>query len=179
MDDDGELLRRASGGDAAAFELLVRRHAAALFRLARPIVRDDQVAEEVVQDTFLKAHANLRSFRGEAAVKTWLSSICYRTAIDRSRRRQPVVVPIETADATARPDDVDLRMALSDALDELPDDEREAFYLVQVLGYSREEAASICAVPASTLRSRVGRARLRLAASLRALEDTAAQGRST
>ena len=179
MDDDGELLRRASGGDTAAFELLVRRHAGALFRLARPIVRDDQQAEEVVQDTFVKAHANLTSFRGESAVKTWLSSICYRTAIDQARRRRLAVVPIETAVEAARHDDVDLRMALSDALEELPDDEREAFYLVQVLGYSREEAAHICGVPASTMRSRVGRARLRLAASLRALEDTAAQGRST
>ena len=179
MDDDGELLRRASGGDAVAFELLVRRHAGALFRLARPIVRDDQMAEEVVQDTFVKAHAHLASFRGESAVTTWLSSICYRTAIDRTRRRRLDIVPIERAAESGQHDDVDLRMALSDALDELPDDEREAFYLVQVLGYSREEAAQICAVPASTLRSRVGRARLRLAASLRALEDTAAQGRST
>lgn len=174
--DDGELVQRAAGGDAVAFELLVRRHAGPLFRLARSIVHDDHLAEEVVQDTFLKAHRNLGTFRGDSKVSTWLSSICYRTAIDRSRRRRTNVVSIETAREQGRHDDVDLRLALSDALDELPADEREAFYLVQVLGYSREEAAHIVGVPASTMRSRVGRARQRLAQSLRALEDSAAQG---
>lgn len=175
MDDD-ELVHRAAGGDAAAFELLVRRHAGPLFRIARPIVRDDYLAEEVVQDTMIKAHRNLSGFRGDSSVKTWLSSICYRTAIDRSRGARPNVLPIDTARTAAQHEDVDLRLALSDALDELPADERQAFYLVVVLGHSREEAAAIVDVPASTMRSRVGRARQRLAASLRQLEDSIAQG---
>ena len=175
--DDSELVQRAAAGDAAAFELLVRRHAGALFRLARPIVRDDHLAEEVVQDTFFKAHRNLATFRGDAKVSTWLSSICYRTAIDRVRASRRNVVSLEAArEQPGHQDDIDLRLALSDALDELPSDEREAFYLVQVLGYSREEAAQIVDVPASTLRSRVARARQRLAESLRALEESVAQG---
>ena len=177
--DDVELVERAAGGEAVAFELLVRRHAGPLFRLARPIVRDDHLAEEVVQDTFVKAHRNLATFRGDSTVKTWLSSICYRTAIDRARTQRTNVLPIEAVRERPGHEDVDLRLALSDALDELPPEEREAFYLVQVLGYSREEASHIVGVPPSTMRSRVGRARQRLAASLRALEESVTQGRST
>ena len=177
--DDSELVQRAAEGDAAAFEMLVRRHAASLFRLARSIVREDQLAEEVVQDTLIKAHRHLATFRGDSKVSTWLSSICYRTAIDQTRSKRLRVVSIEAVGEQGRPDEVDLRLALSDALDELPSDEREAFYLVQVLGYSREEAASIVGVPASTMRSRVARARQRLAQSLTALEESITQGPPT
>lgn len=67
MDDDTALVNRTLDGDPYAFELLVRRHADALWRLARSVVRDDHRAEEVVQDTFVKAHANLASFRATRA----------------------------------------------------------------------------------------------------------------
>jgi RNA polymerase sigma-70 factor, ECF subfamily len=173
--DDAELLQRAADGDAVAFELLVRRHADGLWRLARSVLRDDHLAEEAVQDTFVKAHDVLGSFRGEAAVRTWLSTICYRACVDRLRRRQHNVVPLDAARHRARAEDHDLRLVLQEALAALPDAEQEAFALVHVLGYRREEAAAIVGVPASTLRSRVARAQLRLAATL-ADDPTAAGG---
>lgn len=165
--DDTTLLTRALDGDSAAFELLVRRHADRLWRFARSVVHDDHLAEEVVQDTFVKAHANLASYRGDASVGSWLGSICYRNAIDRVRLKRLQVVSLDAArHRRQEAADEDLRLVLAEIVEELPDDEREAFTLVHVLGYSREEAASIVNAPPSTIRSRVARACTRLADAL-------------
>jgi RNA polymerase sigma-70 factor, ECF subfamily len=164
--DDTQLVGQAAEGDGIAFELLVRRHADGLWRLARSILGDDDYAEEAVQDTFVKAHRALGSYRADASVRTWLSSICYRTCIDRLRLRSHDVVPIDRARKRERTGDHELRLVLRDALDRLPPQQRQAFTFVHVLGYSREEAAAVLGVPASTLRSRVARAQERLADAL-------------
>jgi RNA polymerase sigma-70 factor, ECF subfamily len=70
--DDSTLVARAASGDEAAFELLIRRHTDAVWRMAITLLADSQVAEEAVQDTFIKAYRGLSGFRGEAAVRTWL-----------------------------------------------------------------------------------------------------------
>lgn len=167
--DDNELVTQAAAGDESAFELLVRRHTDAAWRMARSMLRDDFAAEEAVQDTFLKAYRNLHTFRGEAKVSTWLLSICHRACIDRLRlKRLNVVALDDVRRERGREDRTDLKVAVEAALAELPDDEREGFVLVEVVGHSREEAAEIVGVPASTMRSRVSRAREKLA---RALSD--------
>lgn len=167
--DDHALVREAAQGDDAAFEHLVRRHTDVAWRMARSMLRDDFAAEEVVQDTFLKAYRNLHTFRGDSKVSTWLLSICRRTCIDRARRKRHPVVSIDEARLeSGRDDRTDLKVSIERALDRLPDDEREAFLAVEVLGHTREEAAEIFGVPASTMRSRVSRAREKLA---RALSD--------
>jgi RNA polymerase sigma-70 factor (ECF subfamily) len=161
--DDHTLVRKAAQGDELAFEVLVRRHTESVWRLARSLLRDDFAAEEAVQDTFLKAHRALAGFRGEAAVTTWLLAICHRCCIDRLRRRRAEVVPIEhLRERRAREDTAELRLSLQAALETLSPNDRQAFTLVDVLGYSREEAAAITGMPASTMRTRVARARARL-----------------
>jgi RNA polymerase sigma-70 factor (ECF subfamily) len=174
--DDGELARRAATGDMEAFELLVRRHTDRVWRMAWSMLRDRFAAEEAVQDTFVKAHRSLGTFRGQSAFGTWLLAICRRSCVDRLRSRTAQVIPLEEARAlrqeTASPE---LRMDLERALADLPGADREAFVLVDVLGHSREEAAVIAGVPSSTMRSRVARARERLADALRP-EAAAGQG---
>lgn len=156
-------MERAAAGDDLAFETMVRRHADAVWRLARANLRDDFTAEEVVQDTFVKAHRALAGFRGDASLRTWLLAICQRTCIDVSRRKRPAVVSLDEARrARAHEDQPELTVALGQAMGRLSDDERRAFTLVDVLGYSREEAAQIVGVPPSTMRSRVAKARLRM-----------------
>ncbi len=165
--EDHALVRQAAEGDDAAFEQLVRRHTDAAWRMARSLTRDDFLAEEVVQDTFLKAHRNLHSFRGEAKFSTWLLSICHRTCIDRLRLKKADVVPLDEVRGLHRPPErTDLKVAIERALEQLPDDEREAFVLVEVVGHTRGDAAVIAGVPASTMRSRVSRARHKLARAL-------------
>lgn len=177
MVDDLGLVERALRDDEAAFELLVRRHAEAVWRLASSLLADRHDAEEAVQDTFLKAFRHLDSFRAESSFRTWLHSICHRTCLDRLRSPRAQVVPLEEIrerrDAEGTPE---LRLALKETLEGLPSDERRAFVLVHVLGYSREEAAEICGVPASTMRSRVLRARQRLAQAMERSEFVEGDG---
>lgn len=165
--DDAVLVGRAAAGDELAFEVLVRRHTETVWRMARSLLDDDFAAEEAVQDTFLKAHRGLARFRGEAAVTTWLLSICNRCCIDRLRLRRADVVPLEhLREQRAREDTAELRLSIERALPALAPADRQAFTLVDVLGYSREEAAAIAAVPSSTMRTRVARARARLVDAL-------------
>lgn len=165
--DDHDLIERVRRGDGAAFELLVRRHSGAAWRFARSLLHDDFAADEAVQDAFLKAHRALPSFRADAAFQTWLFTIVRRMCLDRLRSRKPPVVSLDEArHVRARRDSALLRLVIEQAMAELPVLEREAFALVDVLGHSRESAASIVGVPASTMRSRVARARERLAESL-------------
>lgn len=167
MDDDHALVIDAAGGSREAFESLVRRHTDAVWRMARARLRDDFAAEEATQDTFLKAYRNLHTFRGESAVRTWLLSICHRTCIDRLRLKRAELVSLEDARPLRSPEErPDLKVALEAAMEHLAPEEREAFQLVDVLGYSREEAAAVVGVPSSTMRSRVARARERLAREL-------------
>jgi RNA polymerase sigma-70 factor (ECF subfamily) len=172
--DDLALLDRAATGDEPAFELLVRRHTGAVWRYARSFLPDDFAAEEAVQDTFVKAYRGMAAFRGASSVRTWLLSICHRTCIDATRRRRATVVSLDEARrARARDEHHELRLALAHGVGTLPGPERQAFQLVDILGYSREEAAEIVGVPASTMRSRVSRARKRM---LAALDEAAAEG---
>ena len=166
MDDLG-LIERAAKGDDLAFELLVRRHTESAWRLARSLLRDDFAADEAVQDTFVKVHRSLDGFRGDAAVRTWMLAICHRTCIDRLRLKKAEVVSLdEVRTRRQRDDEHELRMAIEAEVARLGDAEREAFTLVDMLGYSREEAAAVVGVPASTMRSRVARARAQLAQAL-------------
>ena len=175
--DDHDLIRRAAGGDQPAFEALVRRNTPAVWRMARSMLTDDMAAEEAVQDTFLKAYRNLHTFRGEAKVSTWLLTICHRACIDRLRLKRADVVSLDAVRRErGREDRPELRLALEAALAGLPHEEREAFVLVAVTGHSREEAAEIVGVPASTMRSRVSRARQRLAEALGDAREEAAGG---
>jgi RNA polymerase sigma-70 factor (ECF subfamily) len=127
-------------------------------------------AEELAQDTFLRAYGALGGWRGDASLRTWLATICRRLCIDRARLKQPETV-IEpdleaAAGSTSETEALADRFDLRAALDRLPADDRAAFLLVCHYGYSSFEAAALLCVPASTVRSRVGRARQRLAAAL-------------
>lgn len=167
---DAALAARAAGGDTGAFETLMRRHYAAVWRVAFLSAREAMAAEELTQDTFLRAYGALAGWRGDSSLRTWLATICRRLCIDRARLKQPelVIAPDleaaagSTSETEALADRFDLRAAL----DRLPADDRQAFLLVHHYGYSSFEAAALLGVPASTVRSRVGRARQRLAGAL-------------
>jgi RNA polymerase sigma-70 factor, ECF subfamily len=167
---DAALAASAAGGDTAAFETLMRRHYSAVWRIAFLSVREEMAAEELTQDTFLRAYGALAGWRGDASMRTWLATICRRLCIDRARLKQldTVIAPDLEAVAGSASETEALadRFDLRAALDRLPADDREAFLLVHHYGYSSFEAATMLGVPASTVRSRIGRARERLATAL-------------
>jgi RNA polymerase sigma-70 factor (ECF subfamily) len=89
--DDSELVARACDGDPSSFETIMRRHNRLLFRTARGIARDDAEAQDVVQQTYLHAFSHLASFRGDAALGTWLARIAINAALDAERKRGRLV----------------------------------------------------------------------------------------
>ncbi|MGO4839156.1 sigma-70 family RNA polymerase sigma factor, partial [Rhizobiaceae sp. 2RAB30] len=95
--DDRRLVDLARRRDEDAIRVLVQRYNRRLFRVARGIVRDDAEAEDVVQETYVRAFTNLGSFRGEAQLSTWLTRIALNEALGRMRRRRPTAELTEPA----------------------------------------------------------------------------------
>lgn len=148
---------------------LVREHARTVWRLAYGMLGDPGAAEDVAQETFLRAHRARGTFRGQAPARTWLLSICRNLCRDRLRAPHPDHVPLDAAPVgalEAAPADpgrqVVLRRVLAEGLRALPAGEREAVVLVDVLGFTAAEGARLTGVPATTLRSRRSRAHARL-----------------
>jgi RNA polymerase sigma-70 factor (ECF subfamily) len=169
VDDLTRLFLAARDGDRTALFHAVRESQADVWRLAAHLVgRED--ADDVTQDTFVRAWRALPAFRGDSSARTWLLAIARRACADavrgRVRRRRlaeraAAALPGPSVSDPAGAHDVH---ALIAGLDR---DQRDAFVLTQVVGCSYTEAASICGVPVGTIRSRVARARERLLAQLR------------
>jgi RNA polymerase sigma-70 factor (ECF subfamily) len=175
-DDEITRLARAAGrGDASATTAFVQRTQADVWRYVAYLVGREH-ADDVTQDTYLRALRSLPGFRGETAALTWLMSIARRTAMDhfRCRRRRPVVVDGAAETLEERPEpggpDPAAELALRALIERLEPDRRAAFVLTQLLGFPYAEAALACGVPIGTVRSRVSRAREDLVRSLEAAE---------
>ncbi|MFC9891063.1 sigma-70 family RNA polymerase sigma factor [Streptomyces pilosus] len=164
----------ARGGDPAAVEHFVR----ALHRDVRHYVTylsaDPQAAEDLAQDTFLRALGSLHRFEGRSSARTWLLSIARRAVIDSYRHASARPRPADTDDWQAAAEGAQPRglpgfddgVALAELLDALPEERREAFVLTQLLGLPYTEAAELSDCPVGTVRSRVARARSSLIRSL-------------
>ncbi|CAM5503124.1 sigma-70 family RNA polymerase sigma factor [Streptomyces pilosus] len=164
----------ARGGDPAAVEHFVR----ALHRDVRHYVTylsaDPQAAEDLAQDTFLRALGSLHRFEGRSSARTWLLSIARRAVIDSYRHASARPRPADTDDWQAAAEGAQPRglpgfddgVALAELLDALPEERREAFVLTQLLGLPYAEAAELSDCPVGTVRSRVARARSSLIRSL-------------
>lgn len=186
-----ELCRRVACGDARALERLMRLHNQRLYRTARAILRDDAEAEDVVQETYLRAYRGMSLFRGEAALSTWLVRICVHEALARRRKalRRAEVIPIRAGlseaeidahalvpegDSTlAAAENGELRRRIEGRIDALPDAFREVFVLRALEGMSVEETAAALDLPPATVRTRFFRARSRLREALCQEADTA------
>ena len=161
---DRELLSAHCAGDPEAFGELFRRHRDRMWALALRTTRDPELAADAVQEAFLAAFRRADSFRGEAAVTTWLHRIVVNSCLDRLRRIKPVAsLPDGDLSALADPRDhhgsVDVRLDVRAALGQLPEGQRMALVLVDMHGLSIAEAASILDVAEGTIKSRCARGR--------------------
>jgi RNA polymerase sigma-70 factor (ECF subfamily) len=129
------------------------------YRFVLRIVRNPQTAEDVTQDAFLKAYVALPRFRWRARFSTWLFGIAHNCAVDAIRRSSRQQRALAVAPPERAPPDPATTLALSTALDGLPDDLRRAFTLVEVFGFDYAEASTILDWPIGTLKSRMHRAR--------------------
>lgn len=162
----------ARDGDPVATAALVRATQSDVWRLCAAMV-DAQEADDLTQETYLRALGALPSFRGQAPFRFWLLGVARHTCADHLRRvvrRRRLTLRLLSAPAEAVPEvstDVDARAALAG----LDADRRAAFALTQLIGLSYEEAALALDVPIGTVRSRVARARQQLLAEHREAES--------
>jgi len=153
------LAAAAGRGDRGAAAQFVRATQASVWRYVAYLA-DQQVADDLTQETYLRAFRALHTFRGDADARIWLLTIARRTVADhhRRQRRRPISVQPAADIEPAVPDHADT-VALHQLVRRLDPDRRTAFVLTQLLGLSYAEAATVCDVPVGTIRSRVARAR--------------------
>ncbi|MHA7177041.1 RNA polymerase sigma factor [Arthrobacter sp. Sr24] len=166
---DAVLAERAGDGDAAAFEMLARRHAPLMRAYARRLVNSHAEADDVVQEALIAAWKDITHLQDGAAAKAWLMRIVSRRAVDTGRRRkshdnlddQP-----EAPDRLPSPEQVAVagsaRRALNTALSRLPEEQRRCWVLKEMGGQSYEEIAQVLGISAASVRGRLARARTTL-----------------
>jgi RNA polymerase sigma-70 factor (ECF subfamily) len=170
---DADLLAKFLDGDHDAFSALMGRHEDRIFGLCVRMLHNRSDALESTQEIFITAFRRASSFRGDSAFGTWLYRIAINHCKDVLRRHKDVLLEQEHLEIDRRPrtegalDDIaNLRLDLSRALAELPDDYREAVVMHDLGGLPYEEIATITGVPIGTVKSRISRGRRRLARSL-------------
>jgi RNA polymerase sigma-70 factor (ECF subfamily) len=164
---DADLLARVIvEGDQHAFGELVRRHQSPVRGLLRQLVRADvELADDLAQETFIRAYKNIRSFRGEAKFSTWLYRIAYNVFRENARKRKELVgIDEEQLQAKVDPQTTNpgLRHALMNALATLPLHERTAVSLCCQNWLSHDEAARVLDIPLGTVKTNVLRGREKL-----------------
>jgi RNA polymerase sigma factor (sigma-70 family) len=152
--------------DEHAFGELVRRHQSTVRGLLRQLTRTDiALADDLAQETFIRAYKNIRSFRGEARFSTWLYRIAYNRFREDARRRKELV-GIDEEQHQAQQDtqtvDAGLRHDLMHALTSLPLHQRSAVLLCCQQGLSHDEAARVLDIPLGTVKTNVLRGREKL-----------------
>ena len=192
LDSDVMLVERAIAGDQGAFELLVIKYQRRIQRLIGRMVRDVDLIEDIAQETFIRAYRALPQFRGDAQFYTWL----YRIAINTAKKflmelkRDPTVSESffksdDDSDETflnrnepisdETPESVlaakEIAVAVNAALQELPEELRQALILREIEGFSYEEISEMMACPIGTVRSRIFRARDVISAKVRPMLD--------
>jgi RNA polymerase sigma-70 factor (ECF subfamily) len=174
---DEELVRRALLRDEAAVRAITTRYNRRLFRVARGILRNDAEAEDVVQETYVRAFTGLDMFRGDAAFGTWITRIAMNEALGRLRKQRPTVdwatygenrtqaqiIDFPASAASTDPEKTmaqgEIRVVLEKAIDQLPDSFRVVFVARVVEGMTVEETADLFNLKPETVKTRLHRAR--------------------
>lgn len=161
---DEELLAAHVSGHPDAFAVLVGRHQDRLWAVALRTLRNPHDAADALQDAYLCAFRRAHTFRGDAKVSTWLHRIVINACLDRirylARRRTQ---PLEAAPVAITGGDDALADVVTEALARIPPDQRAALVLVDMEGFSVDEAAAMLGCPPGTIKSRCSRGRTRLA----------------
>lgn len=180
MTDDAALLRAAAAQDAGAFSEFMQTHAAAVHRHAIMLTGNGADAEDVLQETFINAWRAAATYSGTASARAWLYAITRNVVRHQARTRVGEPARLESLEELGEragwgelpvtepgAERALAREALEDALRLLPPDEREVLTLRELDGFSGEETAELLHLSLPAMKSRLHRARLRLAAILR------------
>ncbi|HEX7045483.1 MAG TPA: RNA polymerase sigma factor [Burkholderiales bacterium] len=178
---DDELVARLRAGDASAYEPLMRRYNRRLYRVARSILRDDDAAQDAIQEAYVRAFTQLESYRTPGNFGAWLTRIAVNEALMRQRkdRRYTALEGADDTDeaatpllsAAGTPEELaaggELRRLIEAAVDRLPDGFRTVFMLRAIEQLSVEETAASLDIPVATVKTRFHRARALMQRALR------------
>ena len=180
---DAELLSAHVAGDPLAFSVLVARHRDRLWAVALRTMRNPEDAADALQDAYISAFRRAGSFRGESQVTTWLHRVVVNASLDRLRRNkvratEPLPEDPDRAEELAAEGETrdpvvanEERADIASALQQLNPDQRAALVLVDMEGYSVEEAARMLGCAVGTVKSRCARGRARLVPLLKHLRE--------
>ena len=176
--DDRALVELVRSGKREAFRHIMQRCNQRLFRVARAVIGEDSEAEDVLQESYMRAYHKLDSFRGDSSLSTWLTTIVLNEARGRLRKRHPTVgleqidampadshqvVPFPSKfgseDPAASAARAEIRHLLENAIDKLPPDFRIVYMLREVEECSVEETANQLGIKTQTVKTRLHRAR--------------------
>jgi RNA polymerase sigma-70 factor, ECF subfamily len=176
---DEQLVELARRGEPGGFRVIMQRHNRRLYRVARGILGDDSEAEDVVQETYVRAFENIAEFRGESSLTTWLTRIAINEALGRKRKRRPTVDLSNLdlideqgearvlifpgtgpgADPETDASCAEVRRLLERAVDDLPEAFRLVFVMREIEQMSVEETALQLEILPETVKTRLHRAR--------------------
>ena len=178
--DEGTLVAQAQAGDPPAFAELVKRYERKIYRLAKNITQNDEDAEDVLQDAFLKAYEHLGGFQGQSKFYTWIVRIAVNEALMKLRKRKgdrfvSLDEPIDTGEEEVKREiavwednpeqrysQEEMQRILNEAVEELKPDFRTVFTLRDIEELSTEETAEALGISVPAVKSRLLRARLAL-----------------
>src|SRR5438270_5202311 len=178
--DESQLVSRARGGDSAAFNELVNRYERKIYRLAKHITQNDEDAEDVLQETFLKAYEHLGNFQGNSKFYTWIVRIAVNESLMKLRKRKgdrtvPLDEPVDTGEEMVtrevavwednpeqRYSRDEMQQILDEAVQSLKPDFRTVFILRDIEELSTEDTAETLGISIPAVKSRLLRARLAL-----------------
>jgi len=178
--DERTIIQKIIAGDKNAFEDLVIANQKNVYNLALKMTRNEEDALDVSQEAFIKAYRNLGNFRGDSKFSVWLYRLTYNICIDFLRKKQKENVisldyeddsgdisPIEIPDVRDLPEDGiirrEVRKSIAESLSELPQKHREILIMRETNGLSYEEIAETLLISVGTVKSRIARARIKLA----------------
>jgi RNA polymerase sigma-70 factor (ECF subfamily) len=174
---DEEIVRRILAGDAALFEILMRRHNQRIYRAVRAVLRTDDESEDVMQQAYLSAYQHLHQFAGDARFSTWLTRIAVNEALGRRRKRNRgshqeietvdiTLVESNTPDPEEQASHSELRDVMEREVSALPDAFRIVVVMRDVEGLSTSETATALGISEDLVKQRLHRARAMLRDSL-------------
>lgn len=169
--DEQQLIDRVLSGDPSAERVFYDRHVDRVWRLAYRFTGDSDLAQDVVQETFVRAFEKLGTFRRESALATWVTAVATSTALNTLRKvkRFRGHVPLEDAEQLAQPgkrSEPDLKERMAAAIAGLPEGYRTVFLMHDVEGYTHEEIGTALGVQSGTSKAQLFRARARLREAL-------------
>ena len=172
-------MERARARDAAAFELLMRRHNQRIYRVVRAVLRDSSEIEDVIQQAYVQAFVHLDQFGGSARWSTWVCRIAINEALARLRQRGRFVsieaaseeamsnlTKVSNGDPERTAAEREFGRMVEQAIDELPDIYRSVLIMREVEGMTTDEAASVLGVEPEVIKTRLHRARAALRTAL-------------